>query len=73
MQLNGDSVYLLAGLALLAGAVLPRLLRRKAISTPMAFVAVGMLIGLVPLPDGISVLPRDNRARKAQSKRLFAA
>ena len=62
MQLNGDSVYLLAGLALLAGAVLPRLLRRKAISTPMAFVAVGMLIGLVPLPDGISVLPQDNRA-----------
>ena len=62
MQLNGDSVYLLAGISLLAGAVLPRLLRRKAISTPVAFLAVGMLIGLVPLPDGVSVLPQENRA-----------
>ena len=62
MQLTGDSLYLLAGIALLGGAVLPRLLRKKAISTPMAFVAVGLLIGLVPLPDGVSVLPQQNRA-----------
>ena len=62
MRLTGDSLYLLAGIALLGGAVLPRLLRNKAISTPMAFVAVGLLIGLVPLPDGISVLPQHNRA-----------
>ncbi len=62
MRLTGDSVYLLAGIALLGGAVLPRLLRNKAISTPMAFVAVGLLIGLVPLPDGVSVLPQSNPA-----------
>ncbi len=62
MRLTGDSVYLLAGIALLGGAVLPRLLRNTAISTPMAFVAVGLLIGLVPLPDGISVLPQHNPA-----------
>ena len=62
MRLTGDSLYLLAGIALLGGAVLPRLLRNKAISTPMAFVAVGLLIGLVPLPDGVSVLPQHNRA-----------
>jgi len=62
VQLTGDSLYLLAGISLLGGAVLPRLLRKKAISTPMAFVAVGLLIGLVPLPDGVSVLPQQNRA-----------
>ena len=62
MRLTGDSLYLLAGIALLGGAVLPRLLRKKAISTPMAFVAVGLLIGLVPLPDGVSVLPQHNPA-----------
>ena len=62
MQLTGDSLYLLAGVALLGGAVLPRLLRNAAVSTPMAFVAVGLLIGLVPLPDGVSVLPQQQRA-----------
>ncbi|HET8616010.1 MAG TPA: cation:proton antiporter [Actinomycetales bacterium] len=57
MQLTGDVAYLLAGVALLAGAVLPRLLRRRAISTPIAFVAVGLLIGLLPLPGGHTVTP----------------
>ncbi|HEX8495756.1 MAG TPA: cation:proton antiporter [Actinomycetales bacterium] len=60
MKLSGDSVYLLAGLALLIGAVLPRLLRHKAVSTPIAFIAVGMLVGLLPLPDDVSVLPQDH-------------
>lgn len=62
MLLTSDSLYLLAGIALLAGAVLPRLLRNIALSTPMAFVAVGLLLGLVPLPDGITVLPQEHRA-----------
>ena len=62
MRLSADLVYLLAGFALLAGAVLPRLLRRRALSTPMAFVAVGMLVGRLPLPAGISVLPQQQRA-----------
>jgi NhaP-type Na+/H+ or K+/H+ antiporter len=57
VQLTGDVAYLLAGVALLAGAVMPRVLRRHAISTPMAFVAVGMLIGLLPVPGGWTVTP----------------
>lgn len=61
MLLNGDSLYLLAGIALLAGALLPRVLQHKALSTPIAFVAVGVLIGLLPLPDHVSVLPQDNQ------------
>lgn len=57
MQLTGHLAYLLAGIALLAGAVLPKALRRHAISTPMAFVAVGMLVGLLPVPGGYTITP----------------
>jgi Kef-type K+ transport system membrane component KefB len=57
VQLTGDLAYLLAGIALLAGAVLPRALRHHAVSTPMAFVAVGMLVGLLPLPGGGTITP----------------
>jgi NhaP-type Na+/H+ or K+/H+ antiporter len=48
-----DVVYLVAGLCLLLAAVLPRLLRGRAVSAAMAFAAVGLLVGLppVPLPD----------------------
>ncbi len=47
MILDGDSLYLVAGIALLAGAVLPRLLADYAVSGPMAFVAAGLLLGAV--------------------------
>ncbi|TDO66621.1 NhaP-type Na+/H+ or K+/H+ antiporter [Kribbella sp. VKM Ac-2571] len=46
MTIDGDGLYLVAGLALLLGAVLPRLLRRYAVSAPIAFVGAGMLLGL---------------------------
>ncbi|MFG1912878.1 cation:proton antiporter [Kribbella sp. NPDC048928] len=46
MTINGDGLYLVAGLALLLGAVLPRLLARYAVSAPIAFLGVGMLLGL---------------------------
>lgn len=46
MRINGDGLYLVAGLALLVGAVLPRLLRRYAISAPIAFLGAGLLLGL---------------------------
>lgn len=46
MTINGDGLYLVAGLALLLGAVLPRLLARYAVSAPIAFVGAGMLLGL---------------------------
>ncbi|NEA31660.1 cation:proton antiporter [Streptomyces sp. SID13031] len=46
MEIDGDGLYLVAGVALLVGAVLPRLLRRYAISAPIAFVAAGLLLGL---------------------------
>lgn len=46
MQIDGDGLYLVAGAALLVGAVLPRLLRRYAVSAPIAFLGAGLLLGL---------------------------
>ncbi|MBS2940403.1 cation:proton antiporter [Nocardioides sp. J2M5] len=53
-------VYLLLGLALLLAIVLPQVTSRVAISPPMVLVAVGMLIGLLPLADMVSLAPRDH-------------
>lgn len=57
----GAAVYLILGLALLLAIVLPQATRRIALSPPMVLVAVGMLIGLLPLPDGVSLEPEANR------------
>ncbi len=57
-----DVVYLVAGAALLVAVVVPELLGRWAISTPMVLVAVGVVIGLTPLTDGLPLDPQDNRA-----------
>ncbi|HEU4948109.1 MAG TPA: cation:proton antiporter [Kribbella sp.] len=46
MRIDGDGLFLVAGLALLVGAILPRLLRRYAISAPIAFLGAGLLLGL---------------------------
>lgn len=45
MIIDGDGLYLVAGLALLLGAVLPRLLARYAVSAPIAFLGAGLLLG----------------------------
>ena len=66
MQLPGDALYLIGGLALLLGAVLPAALSRRALSVPMAFVGVGVLVGLLPLPGGAPISPgRGARGRRA--------
>lgn len=61
VELTSDAVYLLAGMALLLGAVLPRLLRHRALSTPMAFLGAGLLAGLLPLPATVDIAPAANR------------
>ena len=60
--MTADLVYLVAGGSLLLAVVLPQLLRHWAVSAPMVLVAVGMLIGLTPLPDGMPLDPQENRA-----------
>ena len=45
-----DVIYLVGGLGMLAAAILPRVLVGRAISTALAFVSVGLVVGLLPLP-----------------------
>jgi NhaP-type Na+/H+ or K+/H+ antiporter len=47
---SADVVYVVGGVGLLTAAVLPRLIRGRAISAAMAFTAVGLLVGALPLP-----------------------
>jgi NhaP-type Na+/H+ or K+/H+ antiporter len=45
-----DVVYVVGGVGLLLAAVLPRLLRGRAVSAAMAFAGVGVIVGLLPVP-----------------------
>jgi NhaP-type Na+/H+ or K+/H+ antiporter len=56
------AVYVLLGLSLLLAVLLPGTLRRYAVSPPMVLVGVGMLIGILPVTDGLSLDPVANRA-----------
>ena len=58
---TGPAIYLILGVALLIAIVVPLLTHRIAISPPMVLVAFGMLIGLLPMPDGISLEPESHR------------
>jgi NhaP-type Na+/H+ or K+/H+ antiporter len=58
--MTANVVYLLAGIALLLAVVLPVALSRLAISAPIVLILTGALFGLLPLADGISVLPKDH-------------
>ena len=60
--MQADLVYLVAGAALLLAVLLPLALHRWAVSAPLVLVAVGMLLGLTPLPDGMPLNPVENRA-----------
>ena len=62
MELPGDALYLIGGLALLLGAVLPAALSRRALSVPMIFVGIGVLVGLMPLPGGAPISPVEEPA-----------
>jgi sodium/hydrogen antiporter len=56
MRINGDGLYLVAGLVMLIGAVLPRVLSRYAVSAPIAFLAAGLLLGTAVDRDRLSPL-----------------
>jgi sodium/hydrogen antiporter len=58
--MSADVVYLLLGISLLLAVVLPFTLQQAAISAPLVLVVVGALIGLIPLPDGVSADPMDH-------------
>jgi NhaP-type Na+/H+ or K+/H+ antiporter len=58
--MTADVVYLLLGASLLLAVVLPVALQRAAVSAPLVLLFVGGLIGLLPLPEGVSVAPMDH-------------
>ncbi len=58
--MSADAVYLLLGASLLLAVVLPVALQRAAVSAPLVLLIVGGLIGLLPLPEGVSAAPTDN-------------
>lgn len=59
--MSPELVYVLLGGALLLAAVLPQLLHRWALSAPIVLVAVGMLVGLLPLADPAALDPVELR------------
>ena len=58
--MTADVVYFLLGASLLLAVVLPVALQRAAVSAPLVLLIVGALIGLLPLPDGVSAAPTEN-------------
>ncbi len=59
--MSAELVYLLLGGSLLLAAVLPQALHRWALSAPIVLVATGMLVGLLPLTDGVVLDPVELR------------
>ena len=60
--MSADHVFLIGGLALLLAVVLPTLLERAWLSAPVILIALGALIGLLPLPDAFVMDPVDQRS-----------
>jgi NhaP-type Na+/H+ or K+/H+ antiporter len=59
--MSDAAAYVILGLSLLLATVLPHLTQRIALSPPMVLVAVGMVVGLLPLAEGTSPEPQDHR------------
>lgn len=55
--MTADAVYLVAGLALVVAVLAPVLVRSIALSAPLVLLLLGMLIGLMPMPEGWSLDP----------------
>ena len=60
--MTADFVFLIIGVALLMAVILPNTLSKHAISAPMVLLVVGILVGLLPFPEGASASPMANRA-----------
>jgi len=53
-------VYLIIGIALLLGVLLPAFTEERAVSAPIILVSVGALVGLLPFPDHLTLDPMDH-------------
>ncbi|MBK8469274.1 MAG: cation:proton antiporter [Actinomycetales bacterium] len=59
--MSGDVVFLIGGLALMFAVGLPSLLERAWLSAPVILIALGALIGLLPLPQAFVMDPVDQQ------------
>ena len=59
--MSGDVVFLIGGLALMFAVGLPSLLERAWLSAPVVLIALGALIGLLPLPQAFVMDPVDQQ------------
>lgn len=55
--MSADVVFLIGGMALMVAVGLPSLLERAWLSAPVILIAIGALIGLLPLPDAFVMDP----------------
>ncbi|GAB3306673.1 sodium:proton antiporter [Epidermidibacterium keratini] len=55
--MTSDAFYLIIGLALLIAMVLPTLLHRLPLSPPIILVLIGVVLGVLPISNGIPALP----------------
>lgn len=63
MHLSGvDVAYLVAGLTLVLALIVPTLVQRAAVSSPIVLLAVGLALGFTPLTDGIPLDLQEHRA-----------
>jgi NhaP-type Na+/H+ or K+/H+ antiporter len=58
--LSADLVYLLTGASLVLAVVLPVALRTAWLSAPMVLLGVGALLGLLPVPEAVKLMPEDD-------------
>lgn len=55
--MTADAFYLVIGIALLLAMVLPTLLHRLPLSPPIVLVLLGVILGVLPISNGIPALP----------------
>ncbi|WP_336921546.1 cation:proton antiporter [Aquipuribacter sp. SD81] len=71
---SSDVVYVVGGLGFVVAAALPRLIRNHAVSVAMGFTAVGLLVGLLPLPlPEIDVLNGDELTERLAEVAVITA
>lgn len=53
-------VYLIVGVALLLGVLLPVFTAERAVSAPLILIGAGAVVGLMPFPKGVTLSPMDH-------------
>lgn len=60
--MTADLLYFVVGAALLLAVLVPSVLHRHAVSAPIVLLLVGLVVGLLPLPEGFLTDPAEDLA-----------